>query len=324
MDEARLVQLASELISIPSFSGREHRASDWVEARLRAMNCPNVARLKVDDAADTIVGRWEGAQDRDGLLLSLHIDIEEISPEWKADPLQARREGGRLYGAGSHDMKAGAAGLLGALEAFARERQAMRAPLVVAATTDEMRWSRGAHAVLRSSIARGCRYALVGEPSPESTFHDGARGRHLLILPFVPETESRLRSSAKEGERISIRREADTWVVNAYLLPGRSVQDLVRDAGVEPIRVDPRPTPAPPPYRLPPDSRIVRALRSHVPKTSLAQNVSDANHYFAGGLEPVLFGPTGGDTDRGDEYLEIGSLVEVSGIYLAVIRAMTL
>jgi hypothetical protein len=67
-----------------------------------------------------------------------------------------------------------------------------------------------------------------------------------------------------------------------------------------------------------------RSCATELIPNGLPQHVSDANHYFAGGLEPVLFGPTGGNTDRGVEYLEIGSLVEVSGIYLSVIRAMML
>jgi acetylornithine deacetylase/succinyl-diaminopimelate desuccinylase-like protein len=322
-----LERLATELISIPSFSGQEHAASDWTERQFRSMGL-SVARLPVPDSADTVVARLDGPE-QDGLLLSFHIDIEETAPNWKTDPFRPRVDEGRIYGAGAHDMKAGSAGLLAALEAFVRERPKLRAPLVVAATTDEMRWSRGAHAVIRSGLLRGCRYALIGEPSPEQTFHNGGRGRHILMVPYSDWIEATLRSAPliREGERLTFRRQGDELMLNAYVLPGRGADDLVgavrRAIGEVPIRVDPRPTPAPPSYLLLETSRIVQAMRKHVPKTSLAQNVCDANHFYAAcGIEPVIYGPTGGNTDEAEEYLEIESLVHVSSVYLDVIRQM--
>lgn len=330
MKQSRLVQLARELISIPSFSGREHAASDWVENQLRSIGFARVARLPVPDSADTIVARMEGDRDSEGLVLSFHIDIEDLCPDWTSDPFGARMEQGKIFGAGAHDMKAGAAAILGAAEAFLEDRPSPRGPLVVAATTDEMRWSRGAHAAIQSGLFRGCRYALIGEPSPALTFHEGGRGRHILAVPYsaCAETALRERHIVLPGERISFRRQDNDLLINAYVLPGRGAQDLVdavRDAlgrGVS-IRVDPRPTPAPPSFRVPESSRIVRLLRERVGASTLAQNVCDANHFFAfGGLDPVIYGPTGGNTDRADEYLDIDSLVCVSETCLDVVRQL--
>lgn len=327
----RLVQFASELIAIPSFSGREYAASDWVERQLRSFGIRHVHRLQVPDSADTIVARLDGDNNADGLLLSFHVDIEQLAPDWKTDPFTPRRENGKIFGAGAHDMKAGAAAILGAVEVFLRERPNLRAPLVIAATTDEIRWSRGAHAVIQSGLLRGCRYALVGEPTPELTFHNGCRGRHILALRYTEEVEAALRGAplVQEGERVSLRRDGDDLILNAYVLPDRNAVPLVetvrRIVGDIEIRVDPRPTPAPMAYRLPPHLRIVQALREAIgsrARTQLTHNVCDANHFFAAGLAPVIYGPTGGNTDKADEYLEIGSMVSVADTYLRVIRQL--
>jgi acetylornithine deacetylase/succinyl-diaminopimelate desuccinylase-like protein len=329
--EERLVQLASELIAIPSLSGREHAASDWVERQLRSFGMRDVHRLRVPDSADTVVARIEGDQDSDGLLLGFHVDIEELAPDWKTDPFTPRRDNEKLFGAGAHDMKAGAAAILGAVEIFLSERPRLRAPLVIAATTDEIRWSRGAHVVIQSGLLHGCLYALVGEPSPEFTFHDGCRGRHILALHYNKETEAALRVAplAQEGERFSLRRVGDELILNAYVLPEHNVAHLVeavrRIVGEVEMRVDPRPTPAPMAFRLPPDSRIVQTLRAAIgsrARAELTHNVCDANHFFAAGLEPVIYGPTGGNTDKADEYLEIGSMMRVAETYLRVIRQL--
>jgi acetylornithine deacetylase/succinyl-diaminopimelate desuccinylase-like protein len=332
MNEQRLVELACDLISIPSCSGQEHAAANWVELQFRRLGVPIIRRLSVPDAADTIVGRIDGTDpNREGLLLGFHIDIERPAADWKHDPFTPRRVGDRLIGAGAHDMKGGAAAILGAMEAFLQERPRPRAPLVIAATTDEIRWSRGAHALIESGLLRDCRYALIAEPSPPLTFHDGCRGRHILTMPYSESAERALRAAplVQSGERVSLRRQADQLILNAYLLPNRDATHLLESVrsvvGNVALAIDPRPTPAPRSYQLPSDSPIVQALRNAIgsnARAELTQNVCDANHFYRAGIQAAIYGPAGGNTDQADEYVQIDSLCHVATVYQKVMRQL--
>lgn len=107
-----------------------------------------------------------GPVDRPGLILSGHMDVVPADPAgWTSDPFTLRREGDRLYGRGTTDMKgflAAALALVPHLSGRALER-----PLHLAFSYDEEAGCRGVPhmiAQLPSLCARplGC---IVGEPS---------------------------------------------------------------------------------------------------------------------------------------------------------------
>jgi acetylornithine deacetylase/succinyl-diaminopimelate desuccinylase-like protein len=340
-----VLSIVEQLVSIPSPSGGEHGVADLTERLLRDMGVANVRRLAVDDAANMVVGRIEGQRKGPGLLLAFHLDVGDPDPEWK-DPLPPRREGNRLYGVGAYDMKGGAACILAAFEAFVAQGHTLNGPLVIAGTTDEMRWSRGAHALIRSGMLEGCTAAAIGEWTEWATFQPGARGRHLVHLTSSNVPVERIvaaldgvstKTPPREGvsEEIRIRKDGDASVlVNAFVPPPAGPDDVVRAVRgalaahglADDIRLelDPRPTPGPKSYRVDDKAPIVRAMRTAIREelrtealTDLAHNVSDANHLvWTGGLDTIIYGPTGGYTEGGAEYLDIKSLVPVSRVYL--------
>jgi acetylornithine deacetylase/succinyl-diaminopimelate desuccinylase-like protein len=139
----------------------------------------------VNDAADTIVGWVNGARnDEPSLLLAFHLDTFDVFDGWHSDPFTPHVTEGRLYGLGSHDMKAGAACVIGAVEAILNSKVSLAGRLIVAATSDEENWSRGAHAVINSGLLENCRGCLIPEPSAPGTLTVGARGRHVFRLTF--------------------------------------------------------------------------------------------------------------------------------------------
>jgi succinyl-diaminopimelate desuccinylase len=90
--------LTAALVDIPSPSGSEVRIADALEAALREL-----PHLSVERDGDAIAARTElGRAER--VILAGHLDT--VPP---ADNLPGRREGERLYGCGSSDMKAGIA-----------------------------------------------------------------------------------------------------------------------------------------------------------------------------------------------------------------------
>lgn len=93
--------LLETLVNIPSVTGAEAEISAFVEARLRALPKGEVTRSGL-----SVV--WRGpSRGRPLLVLAGHTDTVPAQ-----DNARARREGDRLYGVGSTDMKAGDAVML--------------------------------------------------------------------------------------------------------------------------------------------------------------------------------------------------------------------
>jgi succinyl-diaminopimelate desuccinylase len=93
--------LTAQLIDVESVSGDEARLADLVEAALRA-----VPALTVHRDGNVVLARTElGRTQR--IVLAGHLDTVPV-----AGNLPSRRDGGRLHGCGSSDMKAGVAVML--------------------------------------------------------------------------------------------------------------------------------------------------------------------------------------------------------------------
>jgi acetylornithine deacetylase/succinyl-diaminopimelate desuccinylase-like protein len=190
--QSRIVELVKTLVAIPSVTGHEQALSDWIFDFFTSLGLQGVQRLPVDEAGDTVVG-WiegsgEGKTDAPTLLYTFHLDTFDVFDGWKTDPFEAVHVGDRLYGLGTHDMKGGAACVLAAVEALVKSGIQLGGRLMIAATTDEENWSRGAHALIESGLLEGCVGCLIPEPSDVGTLTVGARGRHVYHLEFQGRT----------------------------------------------------------------------------------------------------------------------------------------
>ena len=187
----RLVELTQTLVAIPSETGHEHAIGDWLAHFLDSLGL-SVQRLPVEDAGDTIVGTLPAASassDGPTMMLNFHLDTFDAFENWETDPFEPRlsADGRRIVGLGAHDMKAGAACVLGAVEAIVQSSAALGGTLLVVGTTDEEYWSRGAHALVASGLIDRCSYNIVPEPvrQPASALllsncgaHPGTVGQH--------------------------------------------------------------------------------------------------------------------------------------------------
>ena len=85
-----------------------------------------------------VAGKIAGAGGGRSLILSGHIDTVPIGSEpWRFDPFGAEIEGGRLYGRGANDMKAGVATNLFIAEALADMGVKLKGDLTVETVVDE-------------------------------------------------------------------------------------------------------------------------------------------------------------------------------------------
>jgi succinyl-diaminopimelate desuccinylase len=93
--------LTASLVDIPSPSGGETRLADEVEAILRG-----ASHLEVERDGDAVMARTTlGRKQR--VVIAGHLDTVPV-----ADNLPSRRDGDKLYGCGTSDMKAGIAVML--------------------------------------------------------------------------------------------------------------------------------------------------------------------------------------------------------------------
>jgi len=93
--------LTASLVDVPSVSGGEGRLADEVETALK-----DVSHLVVERDGDAILARTDlGRPQR--VVVAGHLDTVPV-----ADNLPSRRDGERLFGCGTSDMKAGLAVML--------------------------------------------------------------------------------------------------------------------------------------------------------------------------------------------------------------------
>src|SRR5262245_16212345 len=117
IDRSALLDLASDLIRIPSFKTGETRLARWLAEYF-------TARGYVVDLQEVEPGRFQtiatlrGTGGGQSLMLNGHIDIEPLAYGWKRDPWTPTVEGDFLYGAGVYNMKAGVASMIAAAEAL--------------------------------------------------------------------------------------------------------------------------------------------------------------------------------------------------------------
>lgn len=124
--EPEMINLLTEFVACPSFSGREQSAIAFMETILTGLGL-QTERIYLDSAQLQTVPLFSPPCDLgDGrynllaeyrprktvgksLLFNGHVDIVPTGPEhlWSRPPLQATVEDGRLYGRGAGDMKAG-------------------------------------------------------------------------------------------------------------------------------------------------------------------------------------------------------------------------
>lgn len=188
INQDRLLELTRTLVEIPSVTGQEHELSDWMYDYLKSLGMDHVQRLPVEEAGDTIVSWLDGAPEGPEVMMMFHLDTFEVCDGWDTDPFKAVLDGGKLFGLGIHDMKAGGACILGALEAIVQSNVQLGGRLTIVTTTDEENWSRGAHEVIKSGLLKNCSCGLNPEPTARGEVRVGQRGRHVFHLTLKGKT----------------------------------------------------------------------------------------------------------------------------------------
>lgn len=142
VDRKSLVDLACELIRIPSPRAEETVVARWLgdyfSARGYQVDLQEVERGRFQTIA-TLKGLGGGKT----LMFNGHIDNDPLSYGYKRDPWTPSVEGDRLYGAGCWNMKCGLATMIIAAESIRQTGVKLKGDLVVACVAGEVQGGLG-------------------------------------------------------------------------------------------------------------------------------------------------------------------------------------
>ncbi|MBM3738973.1 MAG: M20/M25/M40 family metallo-hydrolase [Acidobacteria bacterium] len=182
---SRVSEILAELVRIPSENtppvGAEAGCQAWIADFLRELGLDaEVYRLAEVEgleqhplywpgrdysARPNVFARLRGSGGGQSLILSGHIDTVPVGgASWTHPPFGATESGGRMYGRGVWDMKAGVASALAVIERLRRESITLRGDLLFESVVDEE--FGGVNGTLAGRV-RGCLAdaAILGEPS---------------------------------------------------------------------------------------------------------------------------------------------------------------
>ncbi|MER9469948.1 acetylornithine deacetylase [Mesorhizobium sp. M0482] len=159
-------EILATLVAFPSVVGTPNGAIvDWIREHCQAAGA-EVTVLPGPEGDRSNLFLTIGPRQGRGYIISGHLDVVPAGePEWSSDPFVLRREGGRLYGRGTSDMKGFLACALAALPGLAAMN--LRQPVHLAFSYDEEAGCRGVPHLLAAlpSLCERPLGAIIGEPS---------------------------------------------------------------------------------------------------------------------------------------------------------------
>jgi succinyl-diaminopimelate desuccinylase len=265
MNAETLAEILETLVNIPSETGREAAIADWLAARLAKQRAGELLR-----SGNALV--WRGpraAARRPHLVLAGHLDTVPAQGNGVA-----RREGDRLYGLGSTDMKSGDAVLVALIETLDPARQRFDLTVVFYDAEEGPHEGNGLKRLLgEMPWLSETGLAILLEPT-DLRVELGCNGS----LHAEVRVTGRSAHSARPWTGINAIERAAPWLAEVTRFEPRPVTlggaEFVETLQVTTLRagrarnVVPDELVANLNYRFPPDRSLAdaeRALRSHVP-----------------------------------------------------------
>lgn len=156
-----LLKELAVLESASSDKGAVDACSGYVAARLHALGA-EVAVIPQAAAGDQLTALWPGVDRSTQFLTLCHLDT--VWPKGTLAIMPLREEGGKLFGPGVYDMKAGTAILLTVLKVLKDAGLAPRHPVRMLFTSDEEVGSVTSRELIEAEARRSC-LTVVLEPA---------------------------------------------------------------------------------------------------------------------------------------------------------------
>ncbi len=160
LDSALSVDVTQQLVRTDSTCGKEAVLAAELEDRIGQIG---IGRVWCEDVFD---GRsntlWEVDSGRPGphLLFTGHLDTKPVCEGWTRDPFDGAIEGGRMFGHGVMDMKAGLGCQIGAIKTLVESGLRLAGKITFAAVCDHMGDQTGSIDLFRRHAFDHC---ILGE-----------------------------------------------------------------------------------------------------------------------------------------------------------------
>jgi len=173
MSLSAAVRHLRDYVAIPSVNpmGRTDIDARWThEERYAEHVHQQLSRLRIDSVLvgkgqrRSVVGQVRAAPDAETVMVASHLDTVPVD-NMKIDPFDPVLEGGRLYGRGSCDTKAGMAALLAALERVLARGSLARNLVIVGQADEETGDSIGVSDVLAHLEGSTVDWSIATEPT---------------------------------------------------------------------------------------------------------------------------------------------------------------
>ena len=182
VDREAMLDLAKQLISIPSFKPNETPVAHFLDGYFRERGY-EVELQEVEPGRLQAIATLRGSGGGRSLMLNGHTDINSLRRGAHRDPTVPTIEGDRLYGQGVENMKGGVASMITAAEAIRRSGVGLKGDLVLACVVGETQGGEGTYFLTES----GLRTDMAVSPEPTgvgniATVHAGIA--HLAIHTY--------------------------------------------------------------------------------------------------------------------------------------------
>ena len=161
------VGLTRELLRFDTINppGRERDCARRVGALLQDWGY-GVEYHEYADARTSVIARAGGTAGKDPICFTGHLDVVALGTRpWSKDPFAGETDGGKLYGRGSSDMKAGVAAMLVALKSFAGKLQGTPGVVAVLTAAEEGGCVGSAELAKLPKLMGRAGAMVVGEPT---------------------------------------------------------------------------------------------------------------------------------------------------------------
>ncbi len=168
--------------SITREKAKVDRLVDFMQARLNSLGADFVKRIPQVEVGDFLQATWNQAAPGKPFLFLVHMDT--VHPIGSLEAMPVKIEGGRYYGPGALDMKAGTVIILEAIGQLIERGALPNRPIHLLMTTDEEIGSPFSEMLIKE-LAAGCELVMVTEPATKEgaikTWRKGGGKYELLI-----------------------------------------------------------------------------------------------------------------------------------------------
>ncbi len=162
---AETIEMLDRLIAFPTISSDSNmECITYLQDYLSGLGARCELTSEVEGKANLFATL--GPEGDGGIVLSGHTDVVPVAgQDWSSDPFIMRREGGKLYGRGTCDMK----GFIAASLVMAKDyaKQNLKRPIHFALTYDEETGCMGGRVLVDQLVKDGLKpsVCIVGEPT---------------------------------------------------------------------------------------------------------------------------------------------------------------